>query len=310
MVHLAQELVDAIVDDLVARSCSTFFLGALSLTATAFSDSCRRYLFRSMCLSDSIDFERTFHLLAASPYLGLYFREVEVVLVPSPSANLPLGHILLALPNVERLVWNAESIQWQEIPAPVTAAFSQIVGLPSLRHLQFSHDVRTPLPSSVLVHSISSISLRKLVLVVGAIDGDDNYLDMPSPTLPTSHITYLGLHGRDAIYPLLLHPSILAHSSFNILACPSISWPPKRSSTLLMPHHLLFCILSSMVQIGLVKGSRACLSSAFCLCKSTEIRTISNTWNVWCSISPAARPPSKGSPSTSDSNTGTSTIAH
>jgi hypothetical protein len=72
-----------------------------------------------------------------------------------------------------------------------------------------------PLPSSVLIRSISPISLRKLILVVGAIDGDDN--EISSPTLPTSHITYLGLHGTGAIYPLLLHPSTLAHFQLQYL---------------------------------------------------------------------------------------------
>ncbi|KAJ7813915.1 hypothetical protein B0H13DRAFT_2382092 [Mycena leptocephala] len=111
MVHLAQELVDAIVDELAADGCPISVLGACSLTAKPFRASCCRHLFRSMCLSEAAKFQRTSDLPTSSPNSGSYFRELEVVLSPSPRANLPLGHILLALPNVERLVWNAGSIR-------------------------------------------------------------------------------------------------------------------------------------------------------------------------------------------------------
>ncbi|KAJ7339763.1 hypothetical protein DFH08DRAFT_1082372 [Mycena albidolilacea] len=218
MVHLAQELVDTIVDELADSGCSMSVLGACSLTASPFRSSCCRYLFRSMYLSEAVEFERTSDLLTSSPDLGPYFRELEVVLSDSPPANLPLGHILIVLPNIERLVWNAQSITWQDIPAPVTSAFMQMVDLPSLQILHLSNNIRDPVPSSILIRAISSISVRKFVLVVGAIDTNENiHLDVQASPVPISHIVDLQLHGTGAVYPLLLRPSILAHLQLQYL---------------------------------------------------------------------------------------------
>ncbi|KAJ7087603.1 hypothetical protein B0H15DRAFT_298947 [Mycena belliarum] len=162
--RLPQELVDAIIHELDDDSPP---LLACSKAAKTFRVPCQRRIFRSILLySEDSGFSNTFlraaELLATSPHLAVYVRDLRTPLPTAENEIQSLERVLGALDNVERFMIanTGESINWSPTPPRLVSAIWRIITLPSLDHLHFANIFN--LPYSLVYRAASATRVLSL----------------------------------------------------------------------------------------------------------------------------------------------------
>ncbi|KAJ7617573.1 hypothetical protein B0H17DRAFT_1340972 [Mycena rosella] len=161
MPALAQELIDAIIDEVGAKKWADpkdyATLTRCSLTARAFVARSQRCLFQSLTLNT----RTANHLssaLAGSPHLASYVCDLHLDLpFANTSVHNPLALLLPHLTRVRRLVKSSEFDErwhWDEFPANFRSALVALFSLPSLRCVGL-HDCMG-VPSSIIRHALLS----------------------------------------------------------------------------------------------------------------------------------------------------------
>ncbi|KAJ7493114.1 hypothetical protein B0H11DRAFT_978255 [Mycena galericulata] len=165
--QLAQELVDAIVDEVPKQS-----LGECSLISKAFLVPSQRRLFQSLSLFSGrllipgppkgqqilLQFEKACDMFAMAPHLAGYVR--SLVLCVTPSQTYAAVEAVLRQLSQAKLVFlsilaNAYSFDWEEMPASVTSLVKNLIVHPTFRSISFTRIARVP--RSLVIHAASSL---------------------------------------------------------------------------------------------------------------------------------------------------------
>ncbi|KAJ7142331.1 hypothetical protein C8R44DRAFT_974126 [Mycena epipterygia] len=158
MVDLAQELIDAIVDQLGQKDtwCSPkdiTSLRACALAARSFVAPSQRHLFRSLTLT-SEKMQKVAAGIIENPRLGSFVRDLRIE-VPFTSSHFDtLASLLPLLNRIDRLVIAWQNWDWKSFPANFRGAFVGLLSIPSLRCLAFTYC--SGIPPSILRHALAS----------------------------------------------------------------------------------------------------------------------------------------------------------
>ncbi|KAJ7479126.1 hypothetical protein FB451DRAFT_1240668 [Mycena latifolia] len=166
MVALAQELVDAIIDELGANNGlenqDYASLHACSLVACAFVAPTQRHLFRRLALTRQnralnearAKVAQRSALLSSSPHLATYVRD------------LTLQIDLFS----DRLVIRGGARKWGELPADLRTALVALFSLQGLRCVAL--DCFSGVPASIIRYALSSFKEVSLTSIYISSDGD------------------------------------------------------------------------------------------------------------------------------------------
>ncbi|KAJ7443566.1 hypothetical protein FB451DRAFT_1556750 [Mycena latifolia] len=186
MVALAQELVDAIIDELGAKNSfenqDYASLHACSLVARAFVAPTQRYLFRRLALTRQNralsearpKVAQRSAALRSNPHLATYVRDLTLQ-IDLFSDNSPLLISLLPLlTSIKRLAIRDGARKWGELPADIRAAIVSLFSLQGLRCVAL--DRISDVPASLIRFALSSFKEVSLTFIY--ISDDDG--DFPS----------------------------------------------------------------------------------------------------------------------------------
>ncbi|KAF7354109.1 hypothetical protein MVEN_01098300 [Mycena venus] len=176
MVELAQELIDAIIDEVAATDqyCQRpdrKSLQACALASPAFLASSQRRLFQSLAVKT--EWRGMVDAFSAAPHLASYARDVYLDFTPLQSGDdILMARLFTLLCGVERLVistWG--TFQWDSFDG----VLSSMLALPSLRCFGFTYC--DGVPASLIRHALSSY--EEVVLMHVGISA--NNLALPQP---------------------------------------------------------------------------------------------------------------------------------
>ncbi|KAJ7473264.1 hypothetical protein FB451DRAFT_1248873 [Mycena latifolia] len=178
MASVPHELIGAIVDELEDDRAS---LKACSVVASAFCSPSQRHLFHSMWLHranwqfytveqqalhrgtsiPSGTIRRASSLLSSAPHLATYVRDLTIDLPDSADEDIPLEHVLQAVPNLERFIISGLVVRWDDLSLPLASAILGIFARPGLErlHLLNMRDVPAPAVMGVLA-SVKVLSIH------------------------------------------------------------------------------------------------------------------------------------------------------
>ncbi|KAJ7740470.1 hypothetical protein DFH07DRAFT_943751 [Mycena maculata] len=162
---LAQELIDAIVDEVPRENLNT-----CSLVAKSFRVPSQRRLLQVLALfTDRLlvpeppkgsriltRFEKARDMLAISPHLGRYVHVLELCFTPGQDFAA-VESVLRSLSKLTTLAIlpNRRSFDWQEMPLHVTSLLKDLIVHPALRCLSLTRIMSVP--SSLIIHATSSL---------------------------------------------------------------------------------------------------------------------------------------------------------
>ncbi|KAJ6465628.1 hypothetical protein C8R47DRAFT_1154708 [Mycena vitilis] len=167
MAQLAQELIDAIVDELEDKDD----LCTCALAARTFLHPSQRRLFRSLSLrwdgvsSRSAVLDRAVAFTDRFPHLIPHVREVSLDIPSNTENQVTLGRVLRMLGNIEHLTVHGRDMRWKRVVPALASTMSDILSLPTLERLEL---FRIGLISSAFVfHAASSVRALTLYCVSG-----------------------------------------------------------------------------------------------------------------------------------------------
>ncbi|KAJ7875654.1 hypothetical protein B0H13DRAFT_2056357 [Mycena leptocephala] len=214
MVALAQELIDAIVDEVATDLAELWLLPqgranlkACSLVSRTFQVQSQRQLFQMLTLHRNVD-----HLainLAGSPHLASYVRDLRIYM--NFHRRHELTTILPLLSRVRRLVLygGRDSEEWGKFSIDFCKQFVSLLLLPSLHSLALVN-FRT-VPVSVIRHALSSY--KELFLRdTGIADGHGSFTLAERAGPITSTTTHLTLDSYSPERARALQPWILSNN--------------------------------------------------------------------------------------------------
>ncbi|KAJ7465874.1 hypothetical protein FB451DRAFT_1561218 [Mycena latifolia] len=182
MVALAQELVDAIIDELGANNGfenqDYASLHACSLVARAFVAPTQRHLFRRLALTRQnralnearAKVAQRSALLSSSPHLATYVRDLTLQIDLFSDVSAPLISLLPLLSSIKRLVIRGGARKWGELPADLRTALVALFFLHGLRCVAL--DCFSGVPASIIRYALSSFKEVSLTSIYISSDGD------------------------------------------------------------------------------------------------------------------------------------------
>ncbi|KAJ7142393.1 hypothetical protein C8R44DRAFT_974161 [Mycena epipterygia] len=224
MASVPHDLIAAIIDELHHDRAS---LKACSLAAASLRSPSQHHLFHSIWLhQDSLQFrmgllptalhertgtpsgaiERVSALLADSPYLASYVRDLTIDRPDSVEEDMALQRVLKAVPNLERFVISGLRVRWDTLSLPLRSTILDVIARPTLDRLHLLRMRNVPVP--VILRALSSVS----VLSIHDTSFEEAYPENPGPpTLP--HLEHFILNTRlPSTYELILpHALTLAN---------------------------------------------------------------------------------------------------
>ncbi|KAJ6566648.1 hypothetical protein B0H19DRAFT_1257843 [Mycena capillaripes] len=196
MVELAQELIDAIIDELLAveewyRRFDS--LRTCALTTRMFLGPAQRRLFQSLTL-DPGTLEPAAITFTSAPHLAAYVRTLHLsISFGNTERNVALATIMAQLRCVHRLMISAgrDNGKWYLFSDDLRSASSSFLALPTLRCVGFA-DLNVP--ASWIRHALWSY--KELALISVKVDHENGDFSFPSRAEGDSNVTLtrLGRH--------------------------------------------------------------------------------------------------------------------
>ncbi|KAF7342558.1 hypothetical protein MSAN_02012100 [Mycena sanguinolenta] len=215
MPTIPQELVEVILadfDPVVDRAS----LESVALTAINFAGPAQRVLFRSLGIHGHQklgSFDRAFNLLAGSPHIGPYVKDLTIKL--PLKAALEHHHLLERLlpqfSNVRRCVLNGVGVSWDDLQPALQSALTAFILRGTLDKLHLLHITNLPAGLIPLIAQTTPVlSLQNVFIKRGApfSQGEQASSEIP-------HLTHLMLsspHGMQShLCQQLTSPSCTAN---------------------------------------------------------------------------------------------------
>ncbi|KAJ7478311.1 hypothetical protein FB451DRAFT_1557022 [Mycena latifolia] len=194
MVALAQELIDAIVDEVALTDKSEYTdsatLKACSLAARTFVAPSQRHLFRLLTLTPTTA-AKMFRRFTASPHLAAYFRDITVDLWFLTDYIRHLVSIFPLLTGVRRLISRCPvNWDWRSFPANFRAALVALLFLPALQCVAFIG--YSGVPSFIIRHLL--LSCKQVLLSDVYIDPGDKLFPITRDDSRTASPCAASLH--------------------------------------------------------------------------------------------------------------------
>ncbi|KAJ6551683.1 hypothetical protein B0H19DRAFT_1158554 [Mycena capillaripes] len=159
---LAQELIDAIVDQVPRKNLTT-----CSLVAKSFLVPSQRRLFREIITQ----FKNARDLFATSPHLGKYIHSLSLCLTPGED-YAAIESVLRVVSNIAGLaiLANAHTLYWGQMPASVMTLLKAVIVRPTFKSLSLTRIAG--IPSSLIIHATSL--LRGVSLYSTSVEDDSS----------------------------------------------------------------------------------------------------------------------------------------
>ncbi|KAJ7078044.1 hypothetical protein B0H15DRAFT_933870 [Mycena belliarum] len=217
MVALAQELIDAIIDQVGARNwdgpMDYATLAACSLAAHAFRATSQRYLFHSVTVKDDRA-AGLLQLFTGSPHLALHVRDIHLnIKTGLDSQTCPeLATLLRLFREVQRLTFDPSPRpwRWNRYTVDLRDALLSLFSQPTLRSAAVLNCYNVP--SSIvrrLLMSLAEVALHEVYTISSAPDQLCQELDGLAPViLDHLYVGYEKLREVSVALPLICSAEI------------------------------------------------------------------------------------------------------